>query len=366
MTTSRRFPWQRDWAVAPGEVLSEALEERGMSQSELARRMARPTKTINEIVNGKAAITADTAVQLELALGITAGFWNGLEASYRTQLARQRTLEQLAVHASWADAFPLADLHRHGLVTEGASKGATVASLLRFFGVSAPSAWEREWLHPAASFRRSPAFEASPHAVAAWLRWGELRAQQIQLAPFDRARLRAVLDEIRPLTRRPVPSTLGRVRDLLASAGVALVLTPEFKGTHLSGAARWLSAHKALIQLSLRHKSNDHFWFSLFHEAGHLLSGKRANFVDTDAPTFSEADEEEQRADTEARDLLLPPGAFRHFVASGDFSLEAVRAYAQQQNVAPAIVVGRLQRDRHIPPSRLNELKRRIDWAGFV
>ena len=66
-----RTAWQRDWAVAPGEILQEALEDRDMSQSELARRMGRPVKTINEIVNGKAAITPDTAIQLELTLGIT-------------------------------------------------------------------------------------------------------------------------------------------------------------------------------------------------------------------------------------------------------------------------------------------------------
>lgn len=73
--------WRRDWTAAPGEVLVEALEERGMSQSELARRMGRPTKTINEIANGKAAITPETAIQLELTLGITAAFWNNLEAT---------------------------------------------------------------------------------------------------------------------------------------------------------------------------------------------------------------------------------------------------------------------------------------------
>ncbi|PZR78793.1 MAG: addiction module antidote protein, HigA family, partial [Candidatus Aeolococcus gillhamiae] len=70
--------WQPDWAVPPGEILAEALVDRGMSQSELARRMDRPVKTINEIINAKAAITPDTAIQLERALGISARLWNGL------------------------------------------------------------------------------------------------------------------------------------------------------------------------------------------------------------------------------------------------------------------------------------------------
>src|ERR1700690_3305542 len=108
--------WQRDWTVAPGELLVEALEERGMSQSELARRMGRPVKTINEIANGKAAITPDTAIQLELTLGVSASFWNNLEAAYREQLARVRSETTLATHASWAKGFPIKDLVRHKLI----------------------------------------------------------------------------------------------------------------------------------------------------------------------------------------------------------------------------------------------------------
>jgi len=87
MATERRA-WQPDWTVAPGELLLEALKDRGISQSELARRMDRPAMTINEIVNGKAAITPETAIQLELTLGISASFWNQLEAIYREHLAQ--------------------------------------------------------------------------------------------------------------------------------------------------------------------------------------------------------------------------------------------------------------------------------------
>ena len=104
------FAWQPDWAVAPGEILLEALQERGMSQSELARRMGRPTKTINEIVNGKAAITPETAIQLELTLGIAARFWNNLETTYREHLARERSREELETIAEWAAQFPVKDL----------------------------------------------------------------------------------------------------------------------------------------------------------------------------------------------------------------------------------------------------------------
>lgn len=357
-----RSAWQPDWAVAPGEILLETLDDRGMSQSELARRMGRPTKTINEIVNGKAAITPDTAIQLELTLGVSATFWNNLESMYREHLARERSREEFQTAASWADQFPLKDLMRHKLVKRGRTKGETVAALLSFFGVGSPDAWEGQWLAPSASFRSSPAFEASKPAVAAWLRWGELLAAGVNTEPFDARRLREVLVEIRVLTRQAdFGMAIDRARQLLASAGVVLIVTPEFEGTRLSGAARWLAGDRAIIQLSLRHKTNDHFWFSLFHEAGHLLSRKRDDVVDfADGESTEDEGEAEAEADRLARDALVPPDAYAAFVANATFSSEAVRDFAKQEGIAPGIVVGRLQRDRHLDKGHLNDLKKPV------
>lgn len=353
--------WQPDWAVPPGDILLEALTERGMSQSELARRMGRPTKTINEIVNGKTAITPETAIQLELTLGITAPFWNNLETRYREHLAVERSRQTLESGASWAKAFPVKDLIKHGLIDRLNDPSDRVAALLSFFSVGSVDAWESQWLSPSGSFRASPAFKASPPAVAAWLRWGERLAADIETAPFAAPRLLEVIPEIRALTRQAdFDQTIRRIRDLLASAGVVLVLTPEFSGTHLSGVARWLSPDRALIQLSMRHKSNDQFWFSLFHEIGHLLEPKRTDYIDVYGASTSEATE--GAADRFARDTLTPPGGYERFVDASDFSETAVRRFAKDEQVAPGIVVGRLQRDGHLARGRLNHLKKSLTW----
>lgn len=356
--------WQRDWTVVPGEILVEALEEHGMSQSELARRMGRPTKTINEIANGKAAITPDTAIQLELTLGIDAGFWNNLEAAYRAHLARERADQELMTHASWAASFPLKDLVKQGVIEAGDTPARKVALLLRFFQVSSPAAWQNQWGGaPAAAFRKSPAFETSLHASAAWLRWGELIAADIRTAPFEAQQFRDVLAEIRSMLRRDIGMIRRRVQDLCAGAGVALVITPELTGTHLSGAARWLTPDKAIIQLSLRHKTDDQFWFSFFHEARHVLAPKKADYLDGDGDEARD-DAEEAEADRFARDTLLAPGPYAAFVEMGNLSAEAIKDFAKRQNAPAGIVVGRLQRDKHLPPSRLNTLKKPIAPAA--
>lgn len=360
--------WQPDWAVPPGEILAEALQERGMSQSELARRMDRPVKTINEIVNGKAAITPDTAIQLERAIGISARLWNGLETQYREHLALERAERELESLVDWAKDFPTRDLVRYGLIPEGQSrsKGGRVGALLSFFGVSNSSAWERQWLAPAASFRESPTFSAAPKAVAAWLRWGEIQAGTVAVASYDAKAFRHAVDEFRGLTRRDPLLIIERIKDLAAAAGAVLVLTPELRGTHVSGAARWLTSDRALIQLSLRHKTDDQFWFSLFHEAGHILEGDRRDYVDSSEPGDETSSKSERAADTFARNILIAPEAYGALVSAEDFSESAIRTFANAQDVAPGIVLGRLQRDRRVSASHFNNLKKPITWGVAV
>ena len=220
MATRFRAGWQPDWSVAPGEVLLEALQDREMTQSELAQRLGRPLKTINEIIKGKAAITPETAIQLERALGISARFWTALETQHRDALARKEAEAELATQADWIDMFPITDLVNNKLLERGTSKAATLANLLSWLGVSSPSAYQR--LEAAASYRASPALVGAPAAVAAWLRWGEIQAADMDCGLFDAARFREVLAEIRPLTRKePFGGVFRRVQELCLEAGAS-------------------------------------------------------------------------------------------------------------------------------------------------
>jgi HTH-type transcriptional regulator/antitoxin HigA len=79
----------------PGEFLREELETRGWTQAELAEMMERPLRSINEIVNGKKAITAETAIGLGNAFGTSAEYWMNLESVYRLHVARRQTREVL-------------------------------------------------------------------------------------------------------------------------------------------------------------------------------------------------------------------------------------------------------------------------------
>lgn len=354
-----------DRVAPPGETLQEVLEDRQMSQAELAERTGRPKKTINEIVRGKAALTSETAIQFERVLGIPANFWSSLERNYQDSMARRREDALLEASKPWLKQIPVSSLETFGWIERQSRPADKVREVLNFFGVASPSEWQKVFQLPQASFRHSPSFKSEAGALAAWLRKGELEAQSIRCKPFAQSAFEDALAEARALTLQAPEVFVPKLVDLCAAAGVAVVFVRELPKCRVHGATRWLSANRALIQLSLRYKTDDHLWFTFFHEAGHiLLHGKRLIFIEEGRASNSV---EEEAANRFAADRLIPPGALEELrgpARSRRLSEAQVRNFAQKLHIAPGIVVGRLQHEGWLPRTHLNSLKLRLDWAA--
>jgi len=363
MATEKRYESRPDYAVHPGEVLGERLAAYGMSQTELARRIGMSTKTMSLMVNGKAPVTPETAIQLESVLGVSARLWTGLDANYRLLEARRSASQHLETHQDWTRRFPYAELARRGAVPPTRDATERAHALLEFFGVGSVDSWQAQYGSLRVAFRKSEAFKPSLEATACWLRLAELEAMPMECAPFVERAFVASLKQAREMTRK-LPERFEQVlRNRCAAAGVALVFVAELKGTHLSGAARWLNPEKAMLALSLRHKTDDHFWFSFFHEAGHLLRDSK-KLVFLDGSDGTPACDDDEQANRFACDMLISPDAYRRFVAEGRFSERAVTGFAGEVGIAPGIVVGRLQHDGHVLfNSALNHLKRTIEFS---
>ena len=351
-----------DVVSPPGGTLEDMLEERGMSQAELAERTGRPKKTINEILKGKAAITPETALQLELVLGAPAAFWNQRERDYRAYLARKDEDDRLCGWAKWQQCFPLRDMIKHGWLPDVSTRADKVRALLRFFEVASPEQWQEVHAARQVNFRKSQAYEADEAALSVWLARAEHLASEIPCQGFDKKGFRDALLEIRGLTNAPIRDAVSAAVSKCAAVGVAVALVPEVKGCRASGATRWLSADKALLQLSLRYKTNDHFWFTFFHEAGHiLLHGKREVFLESnghgDDDLHDDDDDLERAANKFAADLLIPPKDVERLRRLAPKTSHAIRAFARSIGIAPGIVVGRLQHDKLLPYTHCNNLK---------
>jgi addiction module HigA family antidote len=343
--------------LPPGATLAETLETIGMTQADLARRANRPIKTINEIVQGKAEITADTAIQLERVLGVPAGLWQTLERNYRESLARARDRRELQRHVSRLREIPVRAMERLGWIPQARDAVGKLSNVLSFFGVASVEALEGRAAD--ARFRASHAFQSNPIAVGAWLRKGNLEAQKIECTSWDAARFTKVLSEAKLLAAAMPDDFAVSLTQLCARAGVAVVYVPELPGTRLWGATRWVG-DKAIIQLGLRYRREDHFWFTFFHEAAHvLLHGKKELFIETDDD--GEGDKEHE-ANQFASDFLAPSKQLHDAFGDGFISAEAVRRFAKRAGVSPGILVGRLQHEKLLPRTHLNGLVRKLSW----
>jgi HTH-type transcriptional regulator/antitoxin HigA len=341
-----------DYAIAPGETLRDRLTEMNLSQAELAARAGMSTKHVNQIMQGNAPITLETAVALERITGVPASFWNRREADYREALLRSKTRELSAEDEKWLASLPLKELQKRHRLPQERDPGRLFDAVLSFFGVADREAWERIWRGPVAAFRRSQAYASHPGAVISWLRIAELDAQERKVGPYSASAFRNALREIRALTNGGDPNELVA---LCAEAGVAVVFVPEVPRCRISGAAWWATANRAVIALSDRYKKDDYFWFTFFHESAHiLLHSKKETFVDDG----SDDDLLEDEANRFAADLLIPRDQASRLPT---LSTEAdVTAFAAELGIAPGIVVGRLQHDGLWGWNRGHPLKRTL------
>ena len=360
MADTEKNQYVPDYLVASGEILGEYLEHYGMKQAELATRTGLAKKNINEIINGKAPITPETALRFERALGRPAHFWNNLERQFQEDKTKLAEKERLKSHLEWLKKVPVAAMVRLGWISKHKDKVEQLETVLRFFGVSSPEQWGNVCKKYQVAYRQTQRFETRVESVSAWLRQGELLALQIECAPFNRKRFLEILDEIRNLTLKGPDVFVPALENLCASAGVAVVFVPELPKTGAWGATRWLG-DKAVIQLSLRYKSNDHLWFTFFHEAGHILKhGRKDVFIEGNGLNGEKEDE----ANAFARNILIPPSYFSSFLSSWDGnSLDPVKNFAKQIGIAPGIVVGRLQFEGLLPNSHGNKIKVRYTWS---
>ena len=329
----------------PGTTLDEKLKEMGMSVKEFAVRTSKPEKTVIAIIKGDSSITPEMAVAFENVTKIPANFWMNRQRNYDECVARSKRKAQIVSFADWAKKFPYADMVNQGWVEKKTVQEEKTAVILDFFGVSSPKAWENYYMNKQlkVAFRISLATTKEPYAISAWLRKGELQAFGINMQGcYTDKLLRSKLPEMKDLMRRKPHDFPKQLQALCAECGIKLIYTPCLKKAPISGSTRWIN-NIPCIQLSGRSKRYDIFWFSFFHEIGHiLLHGKKDIFLE-DIDYNDEQLAKEKQADDFSADVLLSEKEMNLIIENNDFRPTALKQYADKFNTHPAIIVGRLQ-----------------------
>lgn len=341
----------REFLPVPGETLAEALEERGMTQKELALRIGRSEAYVSQVVNGRKRISARMAKNLEYALGMDAEFWLNLQSAYDAALAELNEEdgideEEKAVmrelHEGNVDAF----LRSSRLLSacDGPVED-TILALRRLLGVSALANLENVACQGA--FRLGAA-DVKPNVLGAWILLAMRLTSGELLRDFHLERIPELTRRLKTELNKDERGIQTRLTNVLAEYGIVFAVIPHFRGAPVQGFIAPSGSGGYRLILTIRGGRADRFWFTLFHELGHIANGdveSPGSFVDSDANADTEM---ERRANEFARRILIDDEDYGAFVRSSDFSERAIADFAKSQNVPMWIAKGRLQRDGYV------------------
>ena len=335
-------------ATPPGATIKEQLLDRGLSQKEFALRMGMSEKHISKLINGDVQLTPEVAVRLEMVLGVPAKFWNKLEATYREKLIKANAENEMDADKELVKKLPYREMSKNGWVPETREATEKVIYLRKYFEVVNLEIIKDMKLSKIAC-RRLAETEKGNLALLAWAQKAKLEARAIETSLIDLKTLKKKLPEIRSMTAMNPVDFCPKLIEMLSGCGIAIVFLPHIGGSFLHGAT-FYDGNKIVVGLTVRGKDADKFWFSLFHELGHILLG---HINQSDGTT----DEDEEAADNFAKEILIPTVAFNAFTSLNDFSKTSICSFAQEQNILCGIVVGRLQKEGFINYNRCNDLK---------
>jgi plasmid maintenance system antidote protein VapI len=262
------------WISPPGEIVAKILDGKQVELDDFAFEIGLSAREARGLIEGTIAIDDELASRLARVVGSTSSFWLRCEQSYREDIQRNLASYVDDEVKAWLNQLPLKEMARLDWLKLHRKPFEQAEECFRFFGVIGLDDWKRQQadLLSRVNFRTSLAFRSHPTSTAAWLRWAEDKAEGIACESLDREGFLSDLPVIRALSRNHHPERfVPKLREICAASGVALVIGPAPNGSRASGATKLIRRRKAMIVLSFRYYSDDHFWFTFFHEAGHLI-----------------------------------------------------------------------------------------------
>lgn len=352
-------------AFHPGYYIKDYIEDQGITQEELAKRLQTTPKYVSELVNGKISLTDEMVLKLSIVFGTSTTMWLNLNQKYIEKKLEIEKRKQLDVECELVRQLDYKFWVSLGLVKATRIAAEKVQELQRYFKVSSLSVLnQRDFL---VQYRISVPDVTDINVINAnaWVQTAINLGSQAEVEPYDKKKLTEAIPEIRSMTVQDPKVFYPKLRKLLSSCGVALVLLPNLKNCGVNGAVKWLGKDKVILALNDRRKYADTFWFAFFHELGHVLQQRiKVLLVSENNKAGLETDNLIQRLEAEAnafsQNTLIPLNDYEEFLKANPngFTAEVITAFASQINILPGIIVGRLQQDRHLTyQTTLNNLK---------
>lgn len=351
----------------PSDLLLSELTVRGMRQKELSVRTGATEKHISTIVSGSKPISVSFGRKLDIALGDPLGTWAKRQADYDNYMARLEeengiTSEENRIYKRLSEV--VAFFIDKGIMYNNCGDAEKILQLRQILCVNNLTVIPQITYNATYRAQINKDTRIDPCILFAWQRMCELKAANRQIdVPFSARKL----SESIPLIKQQMfaPSTkkmTAALRSIFASCGIAFEVVHNFRRAPVQGFIKQVDNTKVILCVTLRGKAADRFWFSLFHEVGHLLNGDLGTrFVDFE----SVGSAMEDAADSYARDTLLDPSLYNAFIETGHYhSLDAIKEFATTAGVPHWIVIGRLHKDEYLDWSCLSGEIPAYRWAS--
>lgn len=353
----------RDLIIHPGETIADVLVERGITQAELAARTGVSAAYVNNVIAGKKNISGKFAMGLEYALGVPKSFWLNLQANYEAELleiGEELTItdEERMVREDLKDIVKY--LRKKGLIPAGEKKDESILSLRKILQISNLS--NLKTMVTDGAFRMPNSSAINPYVLGAWIRLCYITEENKNVTvEFDKTMVNKLITDIKSVMCKMNSDIQQDLKKVMGNYGIDFSVVHNFRGAPVQGFITQKDDGIYRMFLTIRGSFADIFWFSLFHELGHIVNGdvgRTSRFID-----YGSDIEKEKQADAFARDMLLSPDSYSMFISKGDFSIRTIKEYANEQNVMPYIVIGRLQKEKYLGYGAYSEYKVRYKWA---
>lgn len=328
-------------AFHPGYYIKELVDESGLTQEDFAKRLDTTPKNLSLLIRGEQNLSIDIAMKLSRMLGTSVNYWLRLQNSYDALVAKFKSDEILVEerivfehfdYKYFRDNFGLPDLPR--------KKDEQIERVREFLNIATLSVLTKRDM--AVSFRSvsEDIAEGSTIKANAMVQIATNKAIKTEVPKYNKRKFQEAVQYALTLTKNH-DSFYPLIKKAFLEAGVVFVILPNIPGSRTNGATKKVG-DSIMLMVNDRRLNADSFWFTLFHEIGHIINGDHGISFE------KESGEKEEAADKFAQDSLIPYQKYQEFIKKEKFTVRTITEFANQINRDPGIVLGRLQNDGYV------------------
>lgn len=342
-----------DRVSPPGDTIIDLMDEHGLTDEDLSKKIGVSISKGQQLLRGHIPLNESMALRLQDIFNVSVEFWLKREGAYRKHIDYLNS-----VNKNWLDSLPVKDMVNFGWIPKASSRELKFKYCLEFFGIKSVNDFARkvDTDAPLVAFRKSLSIETVPMADLAWIIKAKKLSKSYACKPWNKDILKSLLPDIRQLSNEPdLLIFIPQLKDMFAKAGVSFIVLPTPSGCRASGATCFFEPNHATLIVSFRYLTDDHFWFTLFHEIGHLILHDAISIRLEGEKELSS--KEESEADKFAFDTLIPAPFQNEIRELKAKDWKVIVRIAKKVGVSKGIVLGHLQHIGNVPYSHLNRLK---------